>query len=289
MKFSDLYDKVKQQSPKQLNVINPLSDSVFQALKGAADKGYIHPNLFGNKNIIKEKVAEFKIPNVNIYAANDPNEAAQLAVKDISEGKGQLLMKGDISTSGFMKPVLNKEWGLRKGQILSHIAVASGDFYHKLLFVADGGINIDLNYETRKAITQNTVEFAEYVLGTKPTIAFAAVIEDLNEKLPETIDARALALDYQDKGYLAEGPIAFDVIFSKNAAMKKGIESKISENTDLILFPNMSSANFAIKQMIFFNSAHIGGIIAGATVPLILLSRSDSAETKLNSILLALL
>ena len=289
MRYADLYAKMEKHSAKRLNVVNPYSDSIYEALKSAVERDWVIPVLFGEEKKIREKVKLFDIENIEIVSADSPENAAEMAVKDISNGSGHLLMKGDIPTALFMKPVLNKEWGLRKGGVLSHIAVADGDFYHKLIFIADGGININLDLKIRKAITENTVELAERILNNPVQIGFAAAIEEVNDKLPETGDAKELERIYRERGYKCDGPVAFDVMFSKKAAEKKGLKSQISENVDVIIAPNMTTANFMIKQMIFFNNANVGGIIAGAKVPLVLLSRSDSAESKLNSIFLGLM
>ncbi len=289
MRFVDLYERINIEEPRRLNVVNPRSDSVLDAVRQAAEKGYVIPVLFGDEKMISEKLEKNPLPGAEIIHAQDEAAAAELAVKDVRAGHGHLLMKGDIPTASFMKPVLNRDYGLRTGSVLSHIAVADTDFVGRLIFIADGGITIRPDLDVKRAIAANTAVFAEQLLGKKPVMAFAAAIEVINEKMPETGEARILAEEYANRGYIAEGPVAFDVIFSQTAAAKKGIESRISERTDVIIMPDMTTANFMVKQLIFFSKAAVGGIIAGASVPLILLSRSDSAETKLNSIILGLL
>ncbi|MCK5519635.1 MAG: phosphate butyryltransferase, partial [Candidatus Marinimicrobia bacterium] len=115
MRYADLYAKMEKHSAKRLNVVNPYSDSIYEALKSAVERDWVIPVLFGEEKRIREKVKSFDIKNVEIISADSPENAAEMAVKDISNGSGHLLMKGDIPTALFMKPVLNKEWGLRKG------------------------------------------------------------------------------------------------------------------------------------------------------------------------------
>jgi len=114
-------------------------------------------------------------------------------------------------------------------------------------------------------------------------------VEKVNPKLPETGEAKELAEAYSAKGYEAEGPMALDVILNAEAAVKKNIASKISGDVDLIVFPNITVCNFMLKQMIELQHAPVGGLIMGAQVPLILLSRSDRPSEKLNSIALSLM
>ncbi|MCD6233687.1 MAG: phosphate butyryltransferase [Candidatus Marinimicrobia bacterium] len=289
MRFNDLYQRVSTREPKNCNVVNPEADSVFEGLKQAVEQGFIRLRLFGNRALIEKKSEQHKLEVSAVYHSLSPVEAAAAAVEDIRRGGGDLIMKGDIPTADFMKPLLDKEKGLRIGKVLSHVAVCDTPAYPRLLFAADGGINIAPDLETKREITASTVAYAEKVLGRKPRIAFAAVIEKVNPKIPATGDAFELAREYTEKGYLAEGPIALDVILSENAARKKGIQSQISGKVDVIIFPDITPANFMIKQMIFLEKAKAGGLILNASVPVIVLSRSDTAETKLNSIVLSLL
>lgn len=219
--------------------------------------------------------------------AGDPDNAVAKAIADIREGKGDALMKGDISTAAFLSPVLNREKGLRKGKLLSHIAVCDSPGYPKLLFLTDGAINIELDVGRKRSITENAIEFTERVIGEKPKIAFAAIVEKINPKLPETGEAAELAKEFSAKGYPAEGPMSLDVILNAEAAKKKRIASRISGDVDLIVFPNITVCNFMLKQMIELQHAPVGGIIMGAQVPIILLSRSDRPSEKLNSIALS--
>jgi len=289
MRFKDLYERVSTIEPKKLNVVNPEAESVYQGLKEAVNHGYVNLRLFGKREVIEKQAVKIGLEPSFICDCRTAQEAAEAAVKDIRQGYGELLMKGDIPTADFLKPVLSREEGLRKGSILSHVAVSDTPNYPRLLFVADGGINIAPDLETKKVITESTIAFAEKVLGEKPKIAFAAVIEKVNEKIPSTVDAAALASEFRKKGYIAEGPISMDILLSREAADKKGFKSEISGQTDVIIFPDITPCNFMIKQMILLENAIVGGLVLNAAVPIIVLSRSDRAETKLNSILLSLL
>jgi phosphate butyryltransferase len=287
--FNDIYKRASLQEPKVCNVVNPETDSVFEGLKHAEESGYIKLRLYGNRERIEEIEKKYDLKISSIIHCSTAVEAAVSAVKDIRRGEGDLLMKGDIATADLMRPILDKERGLRTGNVLSHVAVCETPAYPRLLFAADGGINISPDLDTKRVIAHSTVTFAEKVLGRKPLIAFAAVVEKVNEKIPATGDAAKLAAEFTEKGYTAEGPMALDVIFSQEAAGKKGIHSRVSGKAEVIIFPEITPANFMIKQMIFLEKAKVGGLILNASVPVIVLSRSDNAETKLNSIVLSLL
>ncbi|MDD3807362.1 MAG: phosphate acyltransferase [Candidatus Marinimicrobia bacterium] len=289
MIFKDLYQQIVSQKPKRCHVVYPEKDSVFEGLQKAVERNFITVQLFGREDLLKKKMEHYGLTEGTLYPCSSPLEAAKAAVENIRKGGGDLLMKGDISTAEFMKPILDKKNGLRTGEILSHVAVCETPAYPKLLFVADGGIHITPNKETKREIAKATVAYAQKVLSKKPIIAFAAVIEKVNPKIPATGDAFDLAKEFHERGYLAEGPLALDVILSSEAAQKKGISSQVSGKTDVIILPEMTTANFMVKQMIYLEKAKVGGVILNASVPIIVLSRSDSAETKLNSIVLSLL
>lgn len=288
MRYADIYKRVNLSDPKILNVVFPNSRPVFDALAEAGGKKYIHPRLYGIPERIKELVEEAGLKEYEIIPAATPDEAVWKAIADVRSGLGDCLMKSDIPTASFLGPVLNREKGLRKGELLSHTAVCDTPNYHKLLFLTDGAINIELSTVKKEAITLNSIELCERILQRKPKIAFAAIIEKLNPKIPSTLEAAELAEIFQKRGYEAEGPMALDVILNAQAAEKKGIVSGISGDVDLIVCPQITVCNFMLKQMIELEHAAVGGLIMGAQVPLILLSRSDRASEKLNSIVLSL-
>jgi len=288
MRYADIYKLINVEKPKTINVVFPNSKPIYEALKVATDKGLIKSRLYGIVENINKYTKETSLNNFTIIKSDSPDEAINNAVKDIRDGKGDVLMKGNIATASFLSPVLKRDTGLRKGELLSHIAVCDTPGYHKILFVTDGAINIDLDIDKRRALADNAIEFVKRIIKPPIKIAFAAIIEKLNEKIPETIEARILAEEFTKKGYLAEGPIALDVIYSSLAAKKKHIDSKISGDVDLIIGPNITTSNFLLKHMIHIDKADVGGIVMGAKVPLILLSRADDSRSKLNSIALSL-
>lgn len=288
MRYADIYKLINVEKPKTINVVFPNSKPVYEALKVATDKGYIKTRLYGIIDNINKFSNETSLNNFVIIKSDSPDEAIKNAIQDIRDGKGDVLMKGDIATASFLSPVLKRDTGLRKGELLSHVAVCDTPGYHKVLFVTDGAININLDIDKRRAIANNAIEFVNKIVKPPIKIAFSAIIEKLNEKIPETIETDKLAKEFTKKGYLAEGPIALDVIYSSLAAKKKKIDSKISGDVDLIIGPNITTANFLLKHMLYIDEADVGGIVMGAKVPLVLLSRSDNSRAKLNSIVLSL-
>jgi len=268
--------------------------SVLAALKDVEQKGIAESILIGNPTRIQALAEElhFPVSENQIVPAVEDQEIAALAVEQIRKGRADILMKGHIATPILMKAVLDREKGLRKGDVLSHVAVAEIPTYPKFLIMGDGGINITPDLEAKKAILNNMLQVGQKLQIAHPKVAVLCPIEKVNPKIPETIDAaelQKLAEAGQFGNIILEGPIAMDVALSAEAAAKKGIKSAIAGQTDVLLVPNITCGNALIKILMCLTESRVGGLVVGATVPIILLSRSDNPEEKFNSILLAIL
>ena len=197
-------------------------------------------------------------------------------------------MKGLLDTSVILKAVLNKEWGLRTDSLLSHVMVYEVPSYDKLLVTTDGGMNIEPDYDQKVKILKNAIE-ATKPLGLKHIkVACLAAKEKVNSKMQATVDARALQEAGErgefGKDVTVEGPLAFDLAVSKEAAKVKGFKSKVSGETDIMLMPTIEVGNCIGKALTYFAGAKSAGIIMGAKAPIVLVSRADSHESKLYSI-----
>jgi len=268
--------------------------SVLAALKDVEQKGIAESILIGNPTQIQALAEElhFPVSENQIVPAVEDQEIAALAVEQIRKGRADILMKGHIATPILMKAVLDRDKGLRKGDVLSHVAVAEIPTYPKFLIMGDGGINITPDLEAKKAILNNMLQVSQKLQIARPKVAVLCPIEKVNPKIPETIDAaelQKLAEAGQFGNIILEGPIAMDVALSAEAAAKKGIKSAIAGQTDVLLVPNITCGNALIKILMCLTESRVGGLVVGATVPIILLSRSDNPEEKFNSILLAIL
>ena len=199
-------------------------------------------------------------------------------------------MKGKVGTSVLLHELLDKKHGLRLSPLLSHVALMEIPAYHKLIAVTDGGMVIQPDLQQKVEIIKNAVRFMRALGRTCPKVAVLAAIETVNPDMPETQHAEAI-VKMAEKGdfgdVLIEGPLAADVAFSSQAAKDKGIESRISGDPDILIVPNIACGNILAKSLLYLAKAGIGGLILGAKKPVILLSRSDDARTKVNSMALA--
>ncbi len=291
-KLDELLAAAKQGQTMRLVVAAAQDEDVLGAVCKAAEEGLIIPILVGDRNAIFE-IAEREALNVSNYEIvdiTDLTEAAKASVKMVSEGKGDFLMKGLIDTAILLKAVLDKEIGLRTDRLLSHVMIYDVPHYHKLIYLTDGGMNIEPSYDEKVKIVENAIDACK-ALGTEVVkVAALAAKEKVSEKMPTTVDARKLQelceTGYFGEGVIVEGPLAMDLAVSEEAAAVKKFNSKIAGDTDILMVPTIEVGNGIGKTLTYLAGAESAGIIMGAKVPVVLVSRADSYEAKLNSIAL---
>ncbi|MCX7862262.1 MAG: bifunctional enoyl-CoA hydratase/phosphate acetyltransferase [Bacteroidales bacterium] len=291
-KLEELIARAKESKQKRLVVAAAADEPVLEAVYQASKEGIIEPILIGNEEQIKQICTKLNISFEKVEIVNEPDDAkaSALAVKYVREGKAEIIMKGLVQTSTLLKAVLDKENGLRKGSLLSHFALMESPFYHKLIAIADGGVNIAPTFEEKICILENSVE-AFHKLGYQcPKIGVIGAVETVNPKMETTIHAAMLTMmnrRKQIKGCLVDGPFALDNAVSKEAAHHKGIVSEVAGDADLLLVPDIDAGNILYKSLGFLGNATSAAVIMGAKVPIVLTSRADSDRSKLMSIALA--
>ena len=289
--FSDLMKEAKARGPKKVAVAVAQDEVVLEALDAARAEKIATPLLFGDKKAIEEAAAKAKVDlkGWDITDIKDMAEASKAAVQAVSQGKADFLMKGLVATSTFLKAVLDKEVGLRTGRLLSHVAVMELPAYPKIFFITDGGMCVKPDLTAKVDIINNAVDVAHKLGIETPKVAVLAAVEVVNPEMPETADAAELskmAERGQFKGCLVDGPLALDLAVSAEAARHKKVKSAVAGDADILILPEIAAGNILAKGFIYMANARAAGLIAGATKPVVMLSRADSKEQKLNSIAL---
>ena len=289
-KLEDILNQLKGNEKVLLSVAAAHDEEVLLAIKEAVEKEIIIPILIGDENKIKEisKKIGFNLDGIKIIQKDTIEECAKTAVKLVSSKEADFVMKGLLDTSVILKAVLNKEWGLRTDSLLSHVMVYEIPSYNKLLVTTDGGMNISPDYEQKVKILKNAIKATNPLGLTNINVACLAAKEKVNPKMQATVDAKALQ-EAGNRGefgdnVIVEGPLAFDLAISKEAAKIKGFESKVAGETDIMLMPTIEVGNGIGKALTYFAGAKSAGIIMGAKAPIVLVSRADSHESKLYSI-----
>ncbi|MDM5372041.1 MULTISPECIES: phosphate butyryltransferase [Bacillus cereus group] len=293
MKLEYLIDQVAGQPKKTVAVAVAEDHEVIEAVAKAIKLQLAQFRLYGNQEKIMGMLQEHGLQtseHVEVIAAMSSAEAAELSVKAVRNGEADVLMKGNIPTANILKAVLNKEWGLRKGSVLSHVAAFEVQNYDRLIFVTDAAMNIAPDVTQKAAIIQNTVEVARAIGIDLPKVAPIAAVEVVNPAMQATIDAAMLTQMNrrgQIKDCIVDGPLALDNAVSQIAAEHKGIVSDVAGKADILLVPTIEAGNVLYKSLVYFADAKVGAMIAGAKAPIVLTSRADSAETKVYSLALA--
>ncbi|SHH24643.1 bifunctional enoyl-CoA hydratase/phosphate acetyltransferase [Tepidibacter thalassicus] len=290
-KLDEIVEKVKSISSMKLAVAAAQDKEVLQAIFDAKKKGIIDPILIGDVEKITEiaKILEEDIDNIKLIQGDDLKDCAQKAVKLVSSGEADFLMKGLLDTSILLKEVLNKEYGLRTDSLLSHVMVYEVLSYHKLLLLTDGGMNIAPDVNQKVKIINNAVKVAKSLDIKEVKVACIAAKEKVSEKMIATVDAKELSENNYGENVIVEGPLAFDLAVSKEAAKIKKFESRVSGDVDIILVPTIEVGNGIGKSLTYMANAKSAGIIMGAKAPVVLVSRADTHESKLYSIALGAL
>ncbi|TXS00432.1 phosphate butyryltransferase [Bacillus sp. SH7-1] len=293
MKLEHLIDQAAGQPKKTVAIAVAEDHEVIEAVAKAITLQLAQFRLYGNQEKIMGMLQEHGLQtseHIEVIAAASSAEAAELSVKAVRNGEADVLMKGNIPTANILKAVLNKEWGLRKGSVLSHVAAFEVPNYDRLIFVTDAAMNIAPDVTQKAAIIQNTVEVARAIGMDLPKVAPIAAVEVVNPAMQATIDAAMLTQMNrrgQIKNCVVDGPLALDNAVSQIAAEHKGIVSDVAGKADILLVPTIEAGNVLYKSLIYFADAKVGAMIAGAKAPIVLTSRADSAETKVYSLALA--
>jgi len=287
-----LLNQAKEQETMKLVVAAAQDEDVLLAVAKAYEEGVVEPILVGEAEAIEAIIEKHQLglKSSQITDMKDLEEVAKYSVELVKKGQADFVMKGLIDTAILLKAVLNKEVGLRTDRHLSHVMVYDIPAYHKLMFFTDGGMNIAPDLEAKKSITKNAIQVAKALGNQEVKVACLAAKEKVNPKMPATVDAKALA-DLSKEGefgdnVIVEGPLAFDLIVSKEAAETKGFKSQISGDVDVVVVPTIEVGNGIGKSLTYMSQAKSAGIIMGAAAPVVLVSRADSFEDKLNSIAL---
>lgn len=287
--LDELVSSARLRGPVKIAVAAGHDPDVMAALKQARQMELADGILVGNGDKIRTmaRSMDFWLPESQIIDEPDDLVAARKAIGLIREGRASLLMKGKIATANLIRAVLDRETGLRGGRQLSQVIVFQVPGFNRLMVMTDAAINIAPTLEQKAEICRNAIQVAHAIGIEKPNLAALCALEFVNAEMPATVDAAALtAMNRRGQitGAYIEGPIAMDVPLSKFAAERKNISSPLVENTDIFVAPDIEAANILYRAITYFAKGESGGIVLGAKVPLILLSRAESPETKIRSI-----
>lgn len=293
-RLEELIQRAKDGKKRTLSVAVAQDKPVLEAVTEAVKLGIVDAILVGDEAKIKEicKDENYNLDNIEIVNEKDIIKAAARAVEFVSKGQADFIMKGMLGTAPLLKAVLNKEANLRGNSLLSHVMIYGVKNYPKLIFLTDGGMVPYPELKDKIEIINNAVKVAHALGIDNPKVAPLCAVEVVNPSMQATLDAAALSQMSkrgQIKSCIIDGPLALDNAISKEAAEHKGIHSPVAGEADILLVPNIEAGNLLGKSLTYFAGAENAGIIVGAKCPVVLVSRADSAKSKLYSIALGAL
>ena len=273
-------------------VVHPCDEVALHGALLARERGLIMPTLVGPERRIRSVAEKHGMDLHGCALIDTPHSHASAArsVALVREGLAAALMKGSLHTDELMAAVLDRDQGLRTAHRISHVFYMDVPLYPKPLILTDAAIAIEPTLDEKVHIVQNAIDFAIAMGITTPHVALLAAVETVNPKMRATLDAAALckmADRGQIRGGVLDGPLAFDNAISAEAAERKGIRSPVSGHVDILVAPDIESANMLAKQLEYLADAITAGLVLGARVPIILTSRADSAATRLASAAIA--
>ncbi len=289
--FKEAIEAVKQQKEKKVTAVVAADEHAIQAALEGVKEDMITPIFIGDEAEIKEILKnEGATQEFEIIPTESLQEAAEVGVKLVRDDRAQLILKGLIDTSILLKAVVNKEKGIGTGKIMSHLAILEIPTYHKLLTITDGGMIPYPDIEKKRYILENAVDALVDMGWEKPKVAVMAAIEKVNPGMQETVDAAQLK-EWNEQGEIknciVEGPISFDLAYLEEAAKLKHYESPVAGDPDILIVPNLACGNMLSKALNIAAKGRLAGLVVGAKAPILLNSRSSTAEEKFLSLVMA--
>lgn len=293
-KIEEIIELAKSRKPKKVAVVAAHDLEVLIAIDKANQLGMVEAILIGNYQKIMEICKESNIcsEKYEIIDIEDSNKASKIAVELVLDGSANLLMKGLVDTSTLLKAVLDKEIGLMGEGLLSSVAIAQIPEYERLILLTDPAINVYPNLHVKKQIIENSLQVAKTLYIKEPKVAIICASEKVNLKMPDTVVAKELE-DMNKRGEIIDcivgGPLTLDVAISEKAARTKSVKHPVAGEADILVVPNVETGNVLYKSLAYFTNTKFAGAVIGAKVPIILTSRADTADTRLNTIALSVL
>ncbi len=291
-KLDFLLEESKKGSPMTLALACPYGDDALAAAVRAQREGIVQMILLGDGERIRRLAEQdgLDLDGISVVDEKDDGTAVARSVKMVSSGEADLLMKGLVKTSTLLHAILDKEWGLRTGSLLSHLFLFEIPTMNgRVVGITDGGMNTYPDLNAKAQILENAVACYHKIGVAEPKVAALAAVEVVNPDMRATLDAAALAKMNergQISGCIVDGPFALDNAVSEEAAKIKKMTSPVAGRADILLVPDIESGNFMGKVLINLSGGRGAGVVLGARKPVVLTSRFDSMETKLLSIAL---
>lgn len=292
--FAELRRRAQPLGPKRVGVVVADDDVALTAAGAAMDLGIALPVLIGSERKIREKAEALGLSRLIAKAEYvNTEEAATSAVHMAGQGRMDLLLKGHLRTDELLRAVLDKKAGLRTGRLLSDVLLYEDNLAEpRLVGITDGGLNVLPNLDQKKQIVQNAIELLHCLGWVRPKIALMSATEAVTESMPSTVEANLLA-KMAGAGEFGNaevfGPLALDGALLESSARMKGIHHSVAGHADCMVVPNIEAGNLLAKAAKYLGGSQCAHVVVGAKVPILIPSRVESVDDKVNSIALGVI
>lgn len=291
IQYLEKVGKVDNSKSTDLPIVIPKAadEHVFESVKKAMITNKKQFILIDDKSELETLIKQYDLPKEYyiIEDESDPILAAKKAIELVKNGKVSAIMKGLLETGTLLKEVVNKETGIKKNDLLTHVALLYVKQLDRVIAITDGGMVLQPDLEETKEIISIAVDAMHAVGIAKPKVAILSASESVIPKLESTLIAKEISDTVKSDNYIVEGPLSFDLSIDEESARTKKYSGEIQGDADVLIAPNIVVGNVLSKSLLYFGQSQMAGIISGAEVPIVLTSRSATADEKYASILFA--
>jgi phosphate butyryltransferase len=294
--FAQLRRAAQPLGPRKVAVVAADDEVALTAAAAALRLGIASPILIGNAERIRGKARSLGLWSLmeNAQVVEQVDSPALTAARMARDGEVDLLLKGHLRTDELLRAALDKEMGVRTGRLLSDVLLyedtLAGEV--RLVGITDGGLNVLPNLDQKRQIVQNAIAVMRCLGIARPKIAIMSATEAVSDSLPSSVDAKLLA----DMGAAGEfgdieiyGPLALDCALQQSAARAKGITHPVAGHADCMVVPNIEAGNLLGKSVKYLGGSECAHVVVGAKVPILIPSRVESVDDKINSIALGVI
>lgn len=289
-KFEELLANFSSEERIRIGVVCANDEVTIQSVFNEKVRDFLEPILIGNEEKISRILAQQGL-TARIVPADMEEECAAIGVALVQRNEIDFLMKGHIQTRTFLKAVVDREKGIASSSLLSHVALNEIPAYHKLLLTTDGGMVTNPSKADKKILIKHGIEVMNKLGIEKPKVGLLAAAEKVNPKISSSVEAEEIMGEIRSEApdsCWIDGPISLDLSLSKKVAEIKHYESPVAGDADIVVGPDITTMNVLGKSLTILAGAKMAGLIMGASVPIVMVSRGSTEEEKAYSILVAM-
>jgi len=282
--LEDILKLAEIKKTKKMVVTGQNSRPAMDAVLRSREMGLTDPVFCGSRPL-KSKTGKNRL-----LADSDPTEARQQAFEMIGKGDADILFDTGPLTPELFSRIAKMDPA--RSRTINYVSVFGPPKDRRLTLLTDVLVNPAPDLKIKIAMMENAVSVADALGIANPKVAALAPLELVNPAIRSTVEAAVLSKMSQRGQFgnaLVEGPLAMDNAESAIAARQKGIESAVPGNVDIYFFPDIESANITVQFLAWVFKVRFAGILAGATVPVVVQSPLEQDDSWLINIALAVL